>query len=413
MGPRKNEVEPEIIRVDAEIKPQENKYYKKVSERYRTLGFVMLLVLVFLGGFLLVKYDEHITYDNFVYLIRDFDSVTGEGEGQSVVKYDSQDKAIFEHFREGFAVVGNSLVTLYDKTGVELLSENETFSNPAAVSSDKYLLAYDIGGVAYSLYNSVTRVIDVETAMPIVSASVSDTGAYIVTTESNEAKYVTEVYNAALRRTMSIIKNKYVLDSAISRDGEYVLLASVYESGAEFLCELAFYKVGQADSIKTHTYSMSMPYVISSGEDGHFTVICDDAVRSFDSEGNFVSENSMLGEDISYFDTKPWGSVVVTRHNAMGTKSRVYIFNSKGEMTGDKVIDFSATGAACGYKNSDNAAYVPGTHGVCIITKDLEIKKHNSDSTPLDVIDTSKGPFACFAGEAWRFSADGTDEEEA
>ena len=399
MGPRKNELEPEVIRVDAEIKPQENKYYKKVAERYRTLGFVMLLALVFLGGFLLVKYDEHITYDNFVYLIRDFDSVTGEGDGQSVVKYEVQDKVIFEHFREGFAVVGNNRVTLYDKTGVELCSDSEAFSNPAAASGEKYLLVYDIGGHTYSLYNSVTRVIDV--------------GAYIVTTESNEAKYVTEVYSATLRRTMSIIKNKYVLDSAISCDGESILLASVYESGAEFLCELAFYRVGQADSVKEYTYSMSMPYAISAGEDGCFTVICDDAVRSFDSDGDLVSETSMLGEDICYFDTKPWGSVLVTRHNTMGTRSRVYCFNSKGELTGDKVIDFSATGVACGYADSENAAYVIGTHGVCIITKELEAKSYASDKAPLDVIDTSTGPFACASDVSWRFTADKADEMEA
>ena len=48
----------EKIRVDGEIKRRKNRYYEKVSDRYRTVGVLMILLLAVFGGVLLLKFGE-------------------------------------------------------------------------------------------------------------------------------------------------------------------------------------------------------------------------------------------------------------------------------------------------------------------------------------------------------------------
>ena len=226
-------VSEELIRVDGELPVRENRYYKKISERYRAAGFLLILVLVLFLGVMLIRYGEYITYDNFVYLMRDLDSIRGT-DGADDIKYPAAGEGTFAAFKGGLAVHSEGVFTLYDSTGVELTSKNESMSYPAMAAGAEYLLLYDVGGRSYSLYNSLTRVMTHQTEGNIISASVSDSGAFAVTFASNEARYVTEIYGKALTRMMSIYKDKYVVSTAISDDGEYAAVVSVSEDTAGY-----------------------------------------------------------------------------------------------------------------------------------------------------------------------------------
>ena len=61
--------------VDLDRTPPRNTYYDKVAARYRTAKYLTLFVLVavILGG--LFMGSGSVTYANFVYLLRDFDTV--------------------------------------------------------------------------------------------------------------------------------------------------------------------------------------------------------------------------------------------------------------------------------------------------------------------------------------------------
>ena len=273
------------IRVDGEIKRRKNRYYEKVSDRYRTVGVLLILCLAVFGGVLLLKFGEYITYDNFVYLMRDFNSVTESASDFTEVSYQAQDSDVYVPFRDGFAAVGNSRVAVFDVGGTPLLTDEVSLSYPAAAASEKYLLVYDIGGNTYSLYNSITRVMKQETDMPVVCASVADDGSYIIVTEGKESKYLVRYYNSAFKLKMTVRKDKYVTDAAISRDGELFAVSSIYEDGAHLMGEVAFYKNGADSETASYTYGTSMPVTASSHADGGFTVLFDDAVRFYSADG--------------------------------------------------------------------------------------------------------------------------------
>lgn len=402
MKVKKNGVAEQVIRVDGEIKRRKNVYYEKVSERYRVFAFIVILSTVLLAGGLMVVYGEHITYDNFVYLIRDLDSVKESSGGFTEVSYTADESAVYRHFRDGFAVIGNGEVTLYDKTGVVLCSEKETMSYPNGSASDKYVLVYDVGGTGYSVYSSVTRVIKKTTDKPIISASVSDNGSYIVTTESGDAKYVTEVYGADFKRTMSIYKDKYVIDSSIGKDGDTFVIASVAEKGAEFFTEVSFYKNGSDSPLKTYTYSMTMPITAASYDGGGFSVLFDDCLRFYDGDGNVKSERYVDDAKAAFFDARPTGAVLVTSSLGVSRGNTVSAFDKDGKETCTAYIDGKVTGAYAAHGDSKYEGYVLTGDGEAVaLLSGGKTESLAKDKNIRAVMDTSSGPVAMTITKAY------------
>ena len=396
------ELAEKVIRVDGEIKRRRNGYYEKVSERYRIFAFVVILSSVLLAGALMVVYGEHITYDNFVYLIRDLDSVKGNSDGFTTASYTYDDSAVYKPFRDGFAIIGSDEVTLYDETGVVLCSEKENFSYPFATSSDKYVLAYDIGGQSYSLYSSITRVVKKTTDKPIISASVSDEGSYIVTTESGDAKYVTEVYNPDFKRTMSIYKDKYVIDSSISKTGDVFVIISVAESGAEFFAEVCFYKNGSETPLETYVYSMAMPITAASYEGGTFSVLFDDCIRFYGSDGKLKNEKYINNAEVSFFDARATSAVLVCTSGGINSEKTFTSFDKEGKEICSAVIEAKISGIFAPWKESSSSGYLFCENGE-VISVDADGKTNiiAEDKTIKAITDTSSGPVAMTPTKAY------------
>ncbi len=398
-----HEVE-EKIRVDSEIKRRKNRYYEKVSDRYRTVGVLMILLLAVFGGVLLLKFGEYITYDNFVYLMRDFNSVTDSASDYTEVSYQAQESDVYIPFRDGFAAVGNSRVVVFDVGGTPLLTEEVSLSYPAAAASEKYLLVYDIGGTTYSLYNSITRVIKQETDMPIVSASVADDGSYIIVTEGKESKYLVKFYNSAFKLKMTVRKDKYVTDAVISRNGEYFAVSSVYEDGAMFKGEVAFYKKGNGSEVSSYAYSTSMPMSAASHLDGGFTVLFDDAVRFYTHDGKTGGECTISGEKVTYFEARELGSMLICEANSIGTENRVYVFDREGKIKFDSVVRDRVYGGCMSVSDSAVAAYLITAESILSLSHDGEDKTYPLYAGTSALTDTASGPLCFTPDRAYRFA---------
>ena len=385
----------EVIRVDGKIRQRENRYYLKVAERYRAAGFIILLLLALFGGVMLMRYSEYITYDNFVYLLRDFDSsANGEQSSYSDIIYTAEDRMTFCAYRGSLSAVGNRSVRIYDLSGAVICEGDESFSNPGVSASSKYLLAYDIGGNSYSIYNSAARVVSRQTDGALISASVSNSGAYAVTSESDSSRYVTEVYSSALRRIMSIYTDKYVTDSAISLDGEHLAIAAMFESGAGISCEVSFYEAGTEQASGSITYSGAMPVSLCAMEGGAFFLLTDDAARFIEADGTVKCEYQLEGSGISYLDACASGAIVVVRSNDMGSQSRVYSFDNTGNILYNSLIDFRVTGTAVS-TDGRYAGYLMSSGTVSALTADGGHIDVDVDGEILRAVDVGYGLVIC------------------
>jgi len=323
----------QAVRVAGEIKPQTNRYYGRTALKYRMFGCVLAVVLGLYLVLVLALYNDYITYDNLMYLAKDFDlTVHSDSSSFTTVTYSRQESIAFIPFKNGMAVSGGDVLRIYDSAGIVLTEEKLNYEEPVLVSSDKYVLAYDLGSRNYSLYNTLTRVIDRETDFRITCADVSDTGAFLLVTRSNETKYVVELYNTALNKTMSVYKDHYVMDAAIRDDGKRLVICSAIPSGTDFICEISLCEDGKGEPVVTKTYANAMPLRVSFAPDGSFGVLCDKEVLFFDKDGNETGVYRISGMTLVSAHMDHGITALVGAENALGSENRIVVLDTVGNV---------------------------------------------------------------------------------
>jgi len=322
-----------VVQVSKKIKPQTNRYYGRVAVLYRLAAVVLGTLLVLFTMALMVVGRDYITYDNLAYLAKDFDmSVRSEGTAVSVVQYDRHENLLFAPYKNGMTVAGGESITIYDGGGIVLLRETLSYDTPCLAVSDKYVLAYDLGGRSYSIYNTLTRVINRQTTFKITAADVSDDGAFLLVTRSNDTKYVVELYNSALNHTMSVYKDNYVMDAAIRKDGDRFVICSAYPTETRLNCEVSLCAAGKKEPVTTVTFAGLMPLCAAFGPQGDFTVLCDTAVLFFDKNGELVNRYNISGMTLVSADMRDGRTALIGAENALGSENRVVVLDSDGSL---------------------------------------------------------------------------------
>ncbi len=359
----------QVLRVSSKIGPRITKYYLKVSKRYRILQLFLLITLMVYVFFIISAFGKYITYDNLQYLLRDLDSLTTQGESEfSSIRYDKQSEQDFAVFKNGIAAAGKESITLFDSTGLQLCKDQLSYSDPVLIPSDKYLLLYDMGGNGYSVYNSITRVVNRKMEHKIVDGDMSDSGAFLLVTRYSESKYAVWVYNSALTQTMRIRKENYVMDAAISKDGKRIAVCSAVPSATDLDCEIALYKAGDNQFSQTVTIPGAMPLSVHFTENG-FAVLCDNGLYFYDMEGKEVSSALISGVSLEYADLSDRYMVLAGSENALGTEYRIMILDADGTLLAEDILKERVMGIASPSEEDDTTlAYVLTAESVLRLT---------------------------------------------
>ncbi len=334
------------ISVSGRIK-SENTYYLHIADRYRAAGFLLLILFVVFAAVMLVKFGSSVTYDNLVYLARDFKGAMGTStETISSVSFTSQENMTFSFFRDGAAVAGSGEGTLYGPSGEEVFSYSESFPTPVLTSSDKYLLAYSPGGKYYSLYNSVTRLFSKETGGEIIAADVGDSGAYVTVTRVAPGKYDVEIFGDDLNRIMTVHKDKHVTDVAISPDGKTVAIASAVEGNVDFSSEIYVVEAGKEEPVARLNYPSSLPFAVDFTSAGVLFAAFDDRIVFYDSSMEIGSSTDFESLAPACYGVSEGGVTVACRENVLGTRTRVFSFDTAGNLIYNETVSSRVTEVA-------------------------------------------------------------------
>lgn len=391
------------LRVAGKIPPQMNRYYLKISKVYK--GFTIALLLVLCLFFLAVTmfFGDYMTYENMRYLVRDFGAMmSSETDGFASVVYNGSENMKFESFKNGLAAASGDKYLYFDSTGIRMIEEDSGCSEPVLVPADKYLLLYDLGGTGYSVYNQLTRIIRRDADSRILAGDMSDTGSFVLVTRSRETRYVVEVYNAAFQHTMSIYKENYVVDAAISPDGSRVMIASAVPADTDFSCEVAVCRAGQSEAVNTLLYSHTMPLDVYANEEG-FVLLCDTGLFFYDFDGNLQTSVSLAGSALRYADMTDGSTAVVGSVNTLGTQSRVLVFAPSGEILLDTVLtETRVTGVEASQDPEKALVYLETPEGVLRIAPDgTQTPYIAGEADVIGVVPVRRGAIICTKTSAY------------
>jgi len=391
------------LRVAGKIPPQINRYYRNVSRAYKGAAIALFLVLFLFFLAVTMFFSDYVTYENMRYLVRDFGAMmSSETDGFSTVVYNGSDSMKFDAFKNGLAAASGDKYLYFDSTGIRMIEEDSGCSEPVLVPADKYLLMYDLGGTGYSVYNQLTRIIRREADNRILAGDMSDSGAFLLVTRSRETRYVVEVYNAAFRHTMSIYKENYVLDAALSPDGTTVLIASAVPSDTDFRCEAAFCRVGQSEALATLTYDHTMPLDVYATEEG-FVLLCDTGLYFYDFDGALQTTVSLAGSALSYADVNDRSVAVAGSVSALGMESRVLVLTPTGEVLYDELLTETRVTGVEASQNPDAAlVYLETPEAILQILPDGTKNPYFAgDADIVGIVPVTKGAIVCTKSSAY------------
>lgn len=370
-----------------------NKYYQLISNRYMYAKFITLVILVLFCAFMMISYSEDISYSNLMYLLRDFDTdPKAVTSGFEDIKYDEQSNMSFTLYKGELAVAGNRTLKMYNFRGSETRSYEHGYSDPVLVSSEKYLLSYNVGTPSYSVYTSIARIHSGDAPGNIESAHMNSKGDYLLVCRSTDTKYVIYTYDSAFNPIAEYSKSRYVTSAAIGNDGG-VVITSFDSDGIAYDCRIELYRDGSIEPDSTYSMAGIFPVKCGVWNNGGYFVICTDRVLFFDKSGALLrSEESSF--DYTSFSQSEDFLALSHDNDSLGSASSLVLYDNKGNEVLSKSFDGSISSVSVG---NDNVYAITNSTAYMLSIDSGETKSKSTDDG--NAVLVSYGDFCVMCGK--------------
>lgn len=342
----------EKIRIDKE-KQEYNSYYLKISRGYKAAKFITLALFLGYLIFMMCMYRSAITYDNLMYLVRDFETdIDVSSRGFEGIVYPASEKTSFTIYKDRLARATASDFTLYNTTGSVELKYDHSMENPCIEAGDKYALVYDIGGTSYSLYNTIARVSTKHTEYTIQGADMCDSGDFALITRSNENRYLVSFFDSSFRELTRVYKDTYVTDVSVDSDGDRYVLVSCDVEKNDFLAEIRCAEI-RSETYNSFTLEGLLPLSAEWFDNGSFVVVCDGAAVFADRDGTLKNRCDFGNMNIVTAYVQGDRLLVTCSENSVGSSSKGMVFDTEGNI----IMRFDRENRISNAVLSDNYAF--------------------------------------------------------
>ena len=327
-------------------------YYATVSAYYKVIERILAVVLVVFLLFSIIVNRKEITYENFYFLLRDIPAAADEANNYyETISYEADSRQHFVLYRGGIASVSPSKISIFTATGRRTLNATSEFSSPYAVSSDKYVMFYDMSGNTFSIYNSFSKLYTETLDDQIKCACLADDGSFAVVTRTSSGTWNTRVYTNKFKLKYEIdtpvsndrLTSNYIFGIAMDSDRQKLALLSYDLGNGMGRTTLSVYDISGNEKIEGQLLEYRLEYggefPLKCGFIGKdaFAMITDGRIRIYDK--NFeVTEKSFdfIDGNLTGFHLSENGVAVSAISD---TKCMILAYGSNGE----KIYDSSAS----------------------------------------------------------------------
>ncbi len=315
-----------------------NSYFDHVSNVYHSLFLIALAALLVFSAVAMLTNIDLLTYENLYYLAKDISTASNLFSGtEGIINYETAERnRTFALYRGGLAVAGDSGLQLFTATGRETLNDSPEYVSPIMKSSDSFLLVYDVGEKSYSLYNSFVCVRHEEFDYPVLGGAVSDSGAYVVVTQTYEHTGAVRVYTKNYELSTAYLRNQMVIDADISNSGKRVAFTTSASIDGAYNTTLVIAAPGEHDTMSEMTFEGAFPYSVRFIDERRIFLLCDNAAYVVSVDDGVVLRTVNFGSmHLSLADANDQHIALLFTINAVTDTHRLIVTDKNGNLVVD------------------------------------------------------------------------------
>ncbi len=314
------------------------------------LAAVLIFQIIFPAGILT-------TLSNSIALI---------GTGGYPISLDSTDTINTVSEGSHYYVLSDSRINAFSNSGKELFSYAHGYENPVLKTSAAGALVFEQGAKVFALFdlNGLEEEITVENE--IITAAISDSGAYAIVTRSEKYASAVSVYSKGGKKVYEWYSAKDTVNSAaLSQSGKKLAVATFNSSVGQYESELRILGFDSATPLYSQKVDDSLIYSLENSHNSSFAVVTKNSVE-FIKWSNYKIKEYSNDYTTSFFKVGKGGSTVVFNRESDKTDNRVLVFSRSGK----KLYEFDFKGII-----SDITVY--GGHIYCMSDTDIYILDEN------------------------------------
>lgn len=282
--------------------PFESVYYEKTADFYRIAKYA---VIVFLFVFIIVAgiaCRKDLRAENFRYLFKyvDINPVSTTSSYRDIYYFSDSD-TVFALYKNDLAVIGDGKIDLYNIAGKNIMTVKTEGDKLLCDGTGKYLISYYPGTGHISLYNSFSKLYEINLDYPVMYVSGGEGGGFAVITRDGEYASAVYVYNGSFRSVYSWKSNeKYAFSCALSPNGRKVAILSYSSNGGNFSRELSVRNVSNDNTELLVSSEGGFPLDVGFFSDSSLYVLYSDGLEIYDSKLSSVCKESFKNDVMTY-----------------------------------------------------------------------------------------------------------------
>lgn len=323
-------------------------YYREISLRYGTAQVICIMLLAVFVAVSLVTNTELLSANNLIYFAKDLTSSIAmrETEARDTLVYAADSDNQFVLYRDGLATLGKNKLTVFTATGREAHSHLISYATPRLVTSGRYLLAYNLGGREFGLYNSFTSVKQASVSQNIRGAAICNKGYYCLITDGEESESQVLLYNDSHRMISRYSLQEYTVCADIRDDGKEMVIVSVSAQNGRMMTHVSLVTPGATEWGASWTIPDAYAVQCHYTSDGNLLLLATNAVYWFDASGKMLQTHTFSPDHVLSFRADDESCLLLSRANAYDNSTRVEVFDKAGNRVYNMTVEEAVLDAA-------------------------------------------------------------------
>ncbi len=328
----------------ADMTDEEKEQRKSVSSSYyfriaKRMQIVMASLVAVMAIFIVVMFStcrDEITVENLQYFLRYIDTRQAEKSAttDAIVYNDTESLVRFGVYKNALVVVGHDRVQIYDLTGEAILDINQSNAAPQLLTSEEYMLIYNIGGTTFQVYNSLSKEYEESLSYPISCAAVGDTGTFLVATRAMEYRSLVTVYNKKFEPVYRWYTPDKLVMAADFHDGdkEFLIAAIGTTTDGVVYSEIILCQTDKEEKKAQFRLQDEIIYRARYTKDGGYILIGGKAIYYYNAANERINTVSYAGFTPVMVDSNGTLTYFSLNKNIVGSNYEVTVTDDQGEI---------------------------------------------------------------------------------